>query len=339
MSFVLAATGGALAFLGFVGFGIWPLALICLAPLWQALEGIGSDRRWRAAIVGFVFGAVAYAGGFLWMWRIVEIFLDGNRLLGALLWIADASWFGLRFAAYATLFVLVRRNGWPVFAAAVAPLLFIEWLFPAIFPVFLGHALAERLLLVQISDLGGPLLLTALLAFANVVAFESWRWIRYRRSLPLRIWAAGVLVAAGVSAYGMFRIRQIDASVAAAPSLRVGVVQGNLGVLEKGRDASRDHRQYVLQTREILATEKLDLVVWPETVYTRGLQRPLPLSGRLIREDIDAPLLFGAASVSGETGRRLKYNSAMLVAADGTIHDAYDKNLLIPFTEYVVSPA
>ncbi len=47
------------------------------------------------------------------------------------------------------------------------------------------------------------------------------------------------------------------------------------------------------------------------------------------------PLLFGAASVDGSTGRNLKYNSALLVGADGVIRDAYDKNLLIPFTEYV----
>lgn len=53
----------------------------------------------------------------------------------------------------------------------------------------------------------------------------------------------------------------------AAPKLRVGVVQGNLGVLEKGR--------------------------------------------------------------------RRKYNSALLIGADGVIRDVYDKNPLTPFTEHV----
>jgi apolipoprotein N-acyltransferase len=79
----------------------------------------------------------------------------------------------------------------------------------------------------------------------------------------------------------------------------------------------------------------VDLVVWPETVYTRGLLRPLPLSGQIIRQEVQVPLLFGASTVRTETGRRLKYNSALLVGADGVIRDAYDKNLLIPFTEYV----
>jgi apolipoprotein N-acyltransferase len=46
-------------------------------------------------------------------------------------------------------------------------------------------------------------------------------------------------------------------------------------------------------------------------------------------------LLFGGAFVSGESGRRLAYNSALLVGVDGVIRDVYEKNLLVPFTEYV----
>jgi apolipoprotein N-acyltransferase len=54
-----------------------------------------------------------------------------------------------------------------------------------------------------------------------------------------------------------------------------------------------------------------------------------------VLEDLTVPLLFGAGSVREENGRRLKTNSAFLVGADGTIRDAYDKNLLIPLAEYV----
>lgn len=333
--FLLAATGGALAFLGFVGFGLWPLALVCLVPLWQALEVTGDEPLWRAGLVGFVFGFVAYAGGFHWMWRIVDVFLGGNVLLGSVLWTADASWFAFRFAIYAALYALVRRRGWSVAAAGIPTLLVVEWLYPMLFPVYLGHALAERILLIQISDLGGPLSLTALLALANVAVFESIRRHRGEHSHARRTWIATAVALALVCAYGAIRIHQVEGAVAAAPSLRVGVVQGNLGVAEKGHDALLDHRKYLQQTREGLVTETPDLVVWPETVYSRGLLRPLPLSGRLIRQDIDVPLLFGAATVRGDSGRRVKYNSALLIGADGVIRDAYDKNLLIPFTEYV----
>jgi apolipoprotein N-acyltransferase len=117
--------------------------------------------------------------------------------------------------------------------------------------------------------------------------------------------------------------------------LRLGIVQANLGVETKRSDPEQVHRRYLEQTRELLASGELDLVVWPETVVSRGLQRPLPVSGRFVRDDLRVPILFGAASIGAEGGRRVTWNSALLVGRDGTIRSAYDKNLLIPFAEYV----
>jgi len=332
---LLAAGGGALCFLGFVGFGLWPLSLVCLVPLWLAVEEPEPIAPLRAALLGFVYGAVAYAGGFHWMWRIVDVFLGGDDLLGALLWCADASWFGLRFALVACLYALVRRSGASTSVAGVASLLAVEWLYPTLFPVYLGHALASHVVVIQISDLGGPLLLSAFLALVNAAAVETLQWMRRRRRVPLRSWGGASLTALLVWTYGTLRIPAIDLEIAAAPRLRVGIVQGNLGVFEKGRRAELDHRAYLEQTRELLASGDVDLVVWPETVYTRGLLRPLPLSGRLIRDDLEVPLLFGAATVSGDGGHRRNHNSALLIDADGVIRDVYDKNDLIPFTEHL----
>lgn len=332
--FVLAAVGGALHFLGFIGFGVWPLALVCLVPLWQALEVSRADIR-LSLFLGFTFGWVAYAGGYAWLWRIVDVFLNGNRFLGGLLWLGDSCWFALRYALYAALYAFVRRRGWPIALAGVAPLVVSEWLYPVLFPVHFGHALAEQDTLIQISDIGGPLLLSAFTVFLNVVVFETWRWWRGVRPTPLWTGTTAGLVIVVTCIYGRMCIVSVDRAIADAPALRVGIVQGNLGVGEKGNQAEEDHRRYLQQTRELLAGGDLDLIVWPETVYTRGLRRPLPVSGQTIREDMQVPLLFGASSVRTETGKRVKYNSALLIGADGVIRDVYDKNLLIPFTEYV----
>lgn len=324
-----------LHFLGFVGFGIWPLALLSLVFLWEALEDPRASRWRDAAWLGGVFGFSAYLGGYTWLWRLVDAFLEGQLLLGAALWLAYALWFAGRFTLFGLLYRGLRRRGAPIALAGSAPLLAIEWLYPDVFPVHAGIALIDQIAFIQVADLGGPLLLSLLVALANALLFESWRWLRGRRPRPVRVWALGALVAASCWSYGALRMRQLEREIAAAPVLRLGIVQANLGLDAKRHDAELVQRRHVEQTRELLAEGEVDLVVWPETVVARGMQRPLPLSGRFVREDLRTPILFGAASVRVETGRRERFNSAMLVGADGMIRDAYDKNLLIPFTEYV----
>ena len=314
---------------------MWPLAALALVPLWLALEAARS-RRWTAsAWLGFTFGFVAHAGGFSWLWRLVAVFLGGNVVLGAVLWLAHAVWFSLGYALLAVAYRRVRRQGWPLAVAALPPWLALEWLQPALFPVHLGDTLVDRTAFVQIVDLGGPLLASALLLAVNLALCESWRWWRGARPRPLALWiaVAGALAAAG--GYGSWRSAAVERSLADAPQLRLALVQGNLGALEKRRDASRLHRHYLAQTRELPEASDLELVIWPETVYARGLQGPLPISGELIREDLRTPLLFGATLLRVESGRRRSYNSALLIGADGAIRDGYEKNLPVPFAERV----
>jgi apolipoprotein N-acyltransferase len=329
-----AALGGALYCLGYVGFGIWPLALVAWAVFFLALEGTRARRASVSALAGFVFGFVAHAGGYAWLWRLVDVFLGGQRALGAALWGAHAIWFSAAYALYALLYRALRARGWPIALAGSAPLVAVEWLYPQLFPAHLGDAFVDRTRFVQIADLGGPLAVTALAVLVNAALFESYRWARGDHTPPLATGVATLLALSATAGYGVFREAALAEAMATAPALRVGIVQGNADVMEKRRDPERMHALYLTQTRELLAEGPLDLVVWPETVYTRGIQGPLPVAGQLIARDLGVPLLFGAASVrAAEDGRARRYNSAFLIGADGTIRDGYDKNLLVPFAE------
>jgi apolipoprotein N-acyltransferase len=328
-----AALGGVLFFLGYVGFGVWPLVFVAWAALFHALEAARARGAAATALAGFVFGWVAHAGGYRWLWRLVDVFLGGDVAVGAALWLAHSIWFAAGYALYALVYRAIRARGWPVVAAGVAPLVAVEWLHPQLFPVHLGDALVDRTHLVQIAELGGPLLVTALAALVNAALFEAARWLRGARGLPLATGAAAALALAASLAFGALRLAALERAVADAPALRVGIVQGNADVLAKRRDPERMHELYLAETRELLAAGPVDLVVWPETVYTRGIQGPLPVAGYPIRRDLDVPLLFGAASIRESGGRRLEYNSAFLIGADGAIRTGYDKNLLVPIAE------
>jgi apolipoprotein N-acyltransferase len=331
-----AVAGGALYFLGHVGFGLWPLLLVFQVPLWRALDAArGSRGRYLVAIAGAAFGLTAFAGGFEWLWQLFPIFLGRNAMLGAMLWLGYGAWFALGWVVYALLFAALRARGAGTALAGIAPLVLVEWLQPQIFTVHAGAGLIGAPLLAQGADLGGPLLLSAVVAAANVAAGATWGWLHGERVAPAAAWTVAALVGAATCAYGAWRTAEVSARAASAPALTVGIVQANLGVLEKRTQGIVGHRRHLEQTRELLAGGPVDLVVWPETAYVRGIRRPLPVSGKLVADEIGVPLLFGGTSVDERDGRGVKSNSSFLVGADGTIADAYDKNLLIPLAEYV----
>jgi apolipoprotein N-acyltransferase len=327
-----AAAGGVLYALGYLGWGAWPCLLLFLAPLWWAFA-TGPIRVATAAGLGFVFGFAAFAGGHLWLLALIGPYLDGRWTTGAALWIVYGTWFALAFALYGALFQLARARGGPFALAAIAPFVVVEWLQPQIFPLYAGNGLVAVPLLAQTADLGGPLLLTALLAGANVLVFELWRWVDGRRAAPLRLFAIGAVVATVVGAYGWARIAAVETASARAPALRVGLVQANLDVHAKDRLGVVTHRAHLAQTRELLAASDVDLVVWPESAYVRGIRRPLPVASRPIVADVAVPLLFGASGTMEVDGRKVKSNSVFLAREDGQIAEVYDKNLLIPLAE------
>lgn len=330
-----AGSGGALYALGQVGFGIWPLIFIYLIPFWLALERIGAGHSGKAALVGLVFGLSAFAVGFPWLLELIGGFLGGNLLTGLLLWSACGIWFAIGFAAYAVAFRRLRLQSWPLALAGSAPLLLVEWLQPQLFPSFAGAALIQVLPLAQIADLGGPLLLTAVVALVNACFYQLWLHLRGTNTPLLRHTVLTSLLVSGVILYGIARTQSLAKPGALSQPLRVGLVQANLGGQDKRRFSAENHRRHLQQSRELIDNGTPDLIVWPETAYTRAIRRPLPVDAQTIREDLPLPLLFGGTSVWEENGKRRSANSAFLVTAAGKIHHNYDKNLLIPLAEYM----
>lgn len=326
-----AVAGGVLYFLGYLGWGAWPALFLFLVPLWWALGRAGRGRE--AAGLGLLFGASAFAGGHLWLLALIGPFLDGRWGAGIALWLAYGLWFALPFALYGFVFHVLAHRRIGVGVAGIAPYVVLEWLQPQIFPLYAGNGLVAVPLLAQTADLGGPLLLTALLGAANLVVLASVAWLDGERPAPRTVWIGGALLALAVLVYGRARMAEVDAASASAPAIRVGVVQANLDVRQKDALGVLSHRRHLEQTRELLNDGDVDLVVWPESAYVRGIRRPLPVSSRPIVQEMPVPLLFGASSAIEVDGRKLKQNSALLAGEDGMIRDAYDKNLLIPLAE------
>jgi apolipoprotein N-acyltransferase len=330
----LAALGGVLYFLGWAGFGVWPLSLICLVPLWAALE-LGVGRTWRHTLaVGWLYGTVLCAGGYHWLVEFLSVFSGYGYAASTLFWLLFSAYLGFNFAIYGLLYRALRRRGWQTSLVAIPPLLLIEWLYPSLFPTYLGNSLHRQTVLIQIADLGGPMLVTSVMALINLSIFEVWRWRRLRDA-PTLVWGLTVAALAFATIYGIVRIAQVEAQMAAAPVLRLGIVQVNMGIFEKRTDAIEGHRRHLEQSRQLEAEGELDLIVWPESAYVGGLPRTLPLQVDQVRKDLRTPILFGGVSTELVDGRRTIYNTVFLMDDQGTVRSTYDKTYLLMFGEYL----
>lgn len=335
-----AALGGAAYFAGYPGFGLWPLLFVFLLPLWWALDALGPAPRWgAAALVGLVFGLAAHAGGFAWLWRLADAFLAARPLVSATLLLLHALWFASGFAAYAALFAWLRRRGLGVASSGVPALVAVEWLQPQLFPVRAGAGLVDAPLLAQCADLGGPLLLTALLATWNAGLYALC--LRRRESTGRDRWLPAVALALLLLdlAWGAARVHAFAGTPPGSEPLRVGIVQANVDPREKGSAAVAGHRLHVRESEALAAEGPLDLVIWPETAYAQGVQRPLPVDATTIRGPVLSreriPLLFGTSSQWADDTGRVIANSVLLAGPDGRVVSAYDKNILIPLAEFV----
>jgi len=323
VSALLAVLAALIAWLGFAGVGWWPLAGVGFVPLFVALERAGRARGWRVFWVGLLFGSVLWGAACHWLVFTLRTFsgLPLPVCLGLAL-LAFIALGGL-YACFGWLFWRARRRGVPAALAAAAAIAACEWLYPRIFPGYYGASLHELPLVLQIAELGGPLALSALCLAVNGALYEL-------RTRP-RAAAATAACLIAVLAYGAVRMRQVEATLRDAPRLRVGIVQPNLGALEKWTDLPENARRLFEGTRELQESAQPDLILWPEAAWAVGVPSRLERLSDSMRAKLGTPLLFGSVVRAG-TGTR---NRVLLADEQGEILGIYDKVERMPFSEYL----
>lgn len=325
----MGLVGGSLLAISFVVPGAWIVNLAAVAAFAYAQQG----SRGARTIGAFAFGWAAFVGGYHWLQPTLVALWGGRTSLSWAVWGALAAWFSFRFVLIAWGFFALERRGAGLKVALTVPWLLVEWLYPSLFPFHLGSPWVDGVQLAALSAVGGPLLLTALLCVigstvAELVSTLIERRSVDRRSLTVAVAAVGLaVVTSGVSDARAKR------AIERASTLVVGVVQENVDVVSDVSARALTHRRY-LDASEALERDakELDLIVWPETVYAVPMVDRLPTSGAVVRGALRHPLLFGGVveSASGD-----RWNSALLVDADGQVGSSYHKQHLIPFAEFV----
>jgi apolipoprotein N-acyltransferase len=344
-----------LMFLGFAGFGVWPLAFVGMvpalfvfdAPLRRASSIVaeatpapaepGAPRPffWRALF----FGYVAYYGGFYW---VVNTIVD----FGGFPYLLALAFASIYFLYQAFEFVLVlwlwrraRERGFNATAALVSAYVASELAFPMLFDHFYGNSFHMLPWLVQVVDLGGPMVLTALSMLGNGALYETLRARLERRAMPRAAplaFAAAMLFAVG---YSHYRTSEVEARAAAAPKLTVGLVQANMGIFAKRDDPLAGRRRHIEQSLELEREVAPDLLVWPESAATFFIRDGVNVGPYVFAGDdgrtVSTPTLFGGLARRARDGREHHFNTAFLADGDGEVLGSYDKTYLLAFGEYI----
>ncbi len=332
----LCTLSGCLWFLAVAPFDFSALAWIAAVPMLMAVDKTQSFRR--ALFLGGWAGFVETAGGFHWLIDTMSRFADFPWAGGAAVLLVFCLARAVIFLIFtAVVWAVRRRRQVPITLLAPIVMVSCELLVPQLFPCGQWISQAWNPLVIQISELTGPLGVTALLMLINGAIFDLLLDARAARYPAI---AAAVLLGAALL-FGAVRMRQVDDIVARAPRLKVGLVQPNIAYSNTG-DVSRDEilRQLTVLQQESQRLEQAgaQLLVWSEGSYPMTLPRDFSAdfpgeSLAMIRRGFSAPTLIGADMY--DPARDQAFNSAILLGTDGRVAGRYDKVQLLAFGEYV----
>lgn len=330
------------------------LGWVALVPWLLALDRVHTVVQ--ALLAGLLAAVVFEVAVFGWFGRAIDAYAGAPAGTGLAMLVLFAPILQPQCPATAVASWAARRRGLgPVRTALVLAGAYVgaEWLVPKLFGDTLGYGLWPAPWWRQAADVFGVPGLTAVLVVANVALAEAVRraWGSGRGArAALRPLAAAAALAAGLAAYGAWRLAALHPPAGTPPLLRAAVVQTSLRryaalAAELG---TWDAVRLILDTHfalsdEALARGPVDVVVWPETVYPTTFGSPKSPDGAAFDREIagfvariGVPLVFGSYDV--EAGA--EYNAAVFLPppVDGRAEfSSYRKASLFPLTERVPS--
>jgi apolipoprotein N-acyltransferase len=325
-------------------FGLWPLMWIAVVP--ELLVALRAATPKRAFFYGWLTGGVAHGFAFYWMDGLLERFGHMSPIESLPIMALLIAYQGLAFAFFSWgVRRAWQRTGWPLAWLAPLVMVTVELLMPQIFPYYLAISQAFVPPVIQIADLTGPLGVTALMMLTGGALADLLRTPRpWNRSAFRGAAVAAVLIVFDLG-YGALRLHQADTRRAAAPKVKTGLVQANVGVIEKwDPQAFAELLDQHQRASADLARAGAELVVWPESSYPYALPRNFAgdfpaADARRVRRGFDTPLLFGALTMAVRGARtgpdRYPYNTAIMMDAVGDATGSYDKVFLMMFGEYI----
>lgn len=224
------------------------------------------------------------------------------------------------------------------FAAGV----YFAMFFPSLFPWTVAGGITPWPVFLQLAELVGERGVSALFALTAGLLMTAAAHAFARRRAPALV-HGGLALALFLAMWleGSVRMKQVDALRAAAPHVRIALVQPGTGALARWDDKRAPELLEKLTALTKSAEARgTDLTVWPESAYPYPLfhsaRRTPPGDVAILGPAVHGPVLFGTFTRSLRVdGVEEGYNSASLAFGNGDLSAPYDKRKLLWFGETV----
>ena len=353
-----AVLSGLLYFVAFAGFDQWWLTFVCLVPLYVSLYGQSVKR---CVWLCFLTGLAMNLGGFYWLLDMLKVFSGFPTALCLLFVVIICAYQALRLAFMGWLFGRATQRGWPVPLVFASSFAVSELVFPLLFPWYYAATVHNVPVLMQTAELGGPILVGLILVAVNMAIAEPLRArlaahrglvanspTAYRGSpiseelvpapLDRRLIGIGVLGLAFATVFGVVRISMVKSTIEKAEPVKVGYVQGNMGLMAKREQPGEGLRRHVKLTQE-LRDKGVDMVVWSESSVAFSVPEEMGMKTPFYRDRfagrLGVPTIFGAVLFRTDPDRERWFNTAIATNSKGEVTGRYDKQYLLAFGEYL----
>jgi len=334
--YLLALLSGAMLAFSFPRPGLSLLAWCAFVPLFVSAAGVPPRLAFK---LGFVAGLTAYAGLLYWVNIVMITYGKLPAAVSGTLYLTLAAYLALYPAL--VLWLTRRGEGRGISALCSFPVLWVgcelirSYLLTGFPWANLGYSQYRTLPLIQIADLAGVYGVSFLVAFANVVFYRMWAWIREKDApYPVRGLLALLLLTAATLGYGFNALNRVESG----PLQRVLLVQGNIPQDVKWNPAFQES---TVATYERLTRKGCQyagtMVVWPESALPFFLQGERAYAARVrsLAVELKSCLVTGSPGYEKIGGVERNLNSAFLISPTGALLGRSDKMHLVPFGEYV----
>jgi apolipoprotein N-acyltransferase len=335
-AFSLAFLSSVLYFAAFPGIDIWPLAFVAVIPLRIALRGQSAKR---GLLIGWTTGFWVTMIGFYWLLDMLKAFSGFGLPLCLVFMAVLCAYQGGRLALWGWLSTRITNKGWPEPVAFTIAFATSELVFPLLFPWYFGATVHQVPVLTQVAEIGNPILVGVVLVIANLAISEVILNRMDRRPIRWKVIAPWAAVPVAAAIYGVIRIPQIDARVAAAPKAKAAVIQGNMSLKGKREDRNEGLRRHLALSEQANEKGPLDLIVWSETSVAGAMEqdRAFDFYKSQITTKFNAPMIFGGVLYEKAPPPKnyTLYNTALASDRQGEIVGRFDKQYLLAFGEYI----